>query len=271
MNDGRLVTGSSDAIKVYDPCDNYKCVISIEKTDNYFITLCHLDNDNIVSLSSKTIDVWSFSKDSYKCLHSIQNEFSSIIASLSDKGFATCSDNHTIMHIFNNNCTEIKTLYNKNSRIDSMFYIKNKNYLLTSTCIKSQYYLLVWSISTFQCITVFTNIHYINGYGYLELDDNKVIIGGEITINIINLNTMTKETISNKRLIKRISTFVKLRDNSSIICSCENGEYYLFNTKTHQFITTHKKNDTIIIEQLISINNNTLAMKNSLIVKLINY
>ena len=64
----------------------------------------------------------------------------------------------------------------------------------------------------------------------LEIDNNRIIVGGWRVITIVNIsNDIIEHQIENDKL-DSVSSFVQLRDGN-ILCGCENGFICLHNNK----------------------------------------
>ena len=91
----------------------------------------------------------------------------------------------------NNNYEKIKELIFPSTSIVSLFYAKKKNCLLINYYYKHET-LSIWNLNTYQSIVTFHKVSVLGNNSFLEMDDNKVAIGGEKSIYIINLNTFYK-------------------------------------------------------------------------------
>ena len=265
LNDGRIVVNCIQTINVYD---NYKCSIIIKNEKDTFCKLFHFENDNVLSTSySHVIDIWFFEKNSYKHLYSFKDSLS-LFVPLSNNYFASNSIKYTV-NIWNNNYEKIKELIFPSTSIVSLFYAKKKNCLLINYYYKHET-LSIWNLNTYQSIVTFHKVSVLGNNSFLEMDDNKVAIGGEKSIYIINLNTFTKEKIVNHQEQYNIISLVKLRDNYTLLCGIQYRKYCLFDTRTKTFITANK-NYNSDLSHIISINDNTLIMNNEKAIVLISY
>ena len=75
LSDGRIASSSKDTtIKIFNPYKKYSCDLTLEGHKDYVISLCKLDNNDIASASwDHSIKIWSITRNSYKCLYTIDN------------------------------------------------------------------------------------------------------------------------------------------------------------------------------------------------------
>ena len=72
-------------------------------------------------------------------------------------------------------------------------------------------------------------IHFIESvYCYLNnalyrIDKDRVIVGGNYSFCLVNIDKCVIEKIINVKSIEYVCCFLKLRDNKTILCGCDNG------------------------------------------------
>ena len=87
---------------------------------------------------------------------------------------------------------------------------------------------------------IINNVYcYINN-SLLEIDNNRIIVGGENIITIVNIsNDIIEHQIKNDEL-ELISSFVQLRDGN-ILCGCGKGLICLYDIKLNTLSFREKK------------------------------
>ena len=74
--------------------------------------------------------------------------------------------------------------------IISVLFIKKKNLLLSSTMDNNLYF---WMLSTFQCISIMTDIFCCKKNSMCLIDDDKVIIGRKNAVSIVNITKCNRQ------------------------------------------------------------------------------
>ena len=90
-----------------------------------------------------------------------------------------------------------------------------------------------------------------------QIDKDRVIVGGITSISIVNIDKcVIEKTIIEDKSIEYVFCFLKLRDNKTILCGCDNGIFCLYDMNTEQYkITNDNHND--VINALLLIDDNT--------------
>ena len=133
LNDERIAIYSNEkTIELLDPLNNFNVDIVIKGHPSGVLSMDQFDNDLVVSCSNSSIMLWSLTKDSYTCLHTIQSQKNfTCVRALNNNHIAAASNN--VIQIYDitegkYSQTPIKELICSNE-IDNMYYIKNKQLL----------------------------------------------------------------------------------------------------------------------------------------------
>ena len=178
------------------------------------------------------------------------------VITLPNDRIASCSSDYTIK-IWNSNPpysdTPIKVLKGHRNSVTSLLYIKEKDIMISGSVET----LRLWNISTYQCITVIEGVQcYFNNSLY-QIDKYRVIAGGTHNLFcIVNIDRCVIEKTIKDESLGYAYCFLKLRDNTTILCGCNKGIFCFYDMKTEQYITT-KTNHNVFITDLLLINDNT--------------
>ena len=83
-----------------------------------------------------------------------------------------------------------------------------------------------------------------------------MVVDGHITLSIVNIDKCVIEKIIEDKLIGDVNCFLKLRDNKTILCGCNNGIFCSYDMNTEQYKIT-KNNHNAHITDLLLIDDNT--------------
>lgn len=260
LQDGRIAL-SSDYIKIYDIV-TAKCNITIKEKNA--ITLCQIDNGNLISGSLISINFWKIDHNVYQNLFSIQINITSIkltsfsIISLSNNKFALFTLCHNKILVYDGNQPYSAQPYQKlvtksKSGIISVLFIKKKNLLLSSTMDNNLYF---WMLSTYQCISIMTDIFCCKKNSMCPIDDDRVIIGRKNAVSIVNITKCNRQDKIINLKFGNVNSMCKL-NKELIVFGCKDGCYCVFNGNSNKYniIASGQKKD---INTIMKIKQNTL-------------
>ena len=261
LKDGRLASSSSDCtIKIYNK-KTYECELTLTGHKDSIWSICSLDNNRIVSSSSdKQIKIWKISDKTFSCEHTIKNahddEILSVIA-LSKNRIASCGSDSNI-NIWSldsyNLLAKLPVKREKKSIIKSIIQL-NKKEILVSGGYDAD--LCIWNLNTYNIIKRFPNIVCTWSNALLQIDDNRIIVGGKSKISIINITSQTIEHNIQGSFIGDIFSFLKLR-NGNILFGVGSRSLYLYSShtqKSYEIPNSH----TYSINCLLAINTSNFA------------
>lgn len=252
LRDRKIASASVDnSLRIYNPYNYYHCDKEVQRHTQNILSICELEDGTIASCSSdKSIMIGD-----YLILNAHDNEIQKIIT-LSNNRFASCSRDNKIK-IWKGtppyNSTPIKVLEGHTNYIISILYVKEKDLLVSASTDKT---LRLWSISTYQCISIITDISICWINALYQIDSERVIVGAKDRFFIVNIE---KRIIENKIFIEGagcFSSFLKLRDNKTVICGCNKGKLIYYNTETRFTITKSTNNEQLILD-ILGINDET--------------
>ena len=256
LSDGRLASCSDDkTIKIYNINNNYHCDITLEGHTSYVRYISELDNNKLISCSDdRSIKIWSITQSSYQCddtINNAHNDWINKVISLTNNRIASCSDDKTIK-IWNSNnpYNLIKTLNGHTNWVNSIIKLKDKDILISGSCYDNT--LRKWNLLTYQCVKIINNVWCYNN-SLLEIDNNRIIVGGKNVITIVNIsNDIIEHQIENDEL-DSVYSFIQLRDGN-ILCGCGNGLICLYDIKLNTLSFRDKKIHDKPVYCLLNIN-----------------
>ena len=260
LSDGRLASCSDDkTIKIYNINNNYHCDITLEGHTSDVMCISELDNNKLISCSDdRSIKIWSITQSSYQCDYTINNAHNDCIFKvipLRNNRIASCSADRTIK-IWNSNhpYNLIKTLNGHTGRVTSIIQLKDKDILISGSSYGDKT-LRKWNLLTYQCVKIINTIYCCDKNSLLEIDNNRIIVGGYNVITIVNIsNDIIEHQIENYKL-SYVDSFLKLRDGN-IFCGCYNGLICLYDIKLNTLSFREKKIHNEAVYCLLNINKN---------------
>ena len=179
------------------------------------------------------------------------------VITLPNNRIASCSKDKTIK-IWKSNPpysdTPIKVLEGHSFFVTSLLYIKERDVMLSGFYDGT---LGLWNMSTYQCITVIEGVRCDTINSLYQIDKDRVIVGGDAnSFCIVNIDKCIIEKRIKDKSIKYVFCFLKLRDNNTILCGCDNGTFCFYDMNTEQYKIT-KNNHKSYITDLLLIDDNT--------------
>ena len=117
--------------------------------------------------------------------------------------------------------------------------------------------LRLWNMSTYQCITVIEGVDCSFTNSLYQIDKDRVIVGGYVnSFCIVNIDKCVIENRIDDESLGYVNCFLKLRDNKTILCGCDNGIFCFYDMNTEQYKIT-KNNHKGYITDLLLIDDNT--------------
>ena len=247
LKDKRIAScACAGTIRIYDPSNDYHCDQVIQRHWEPITSICELDDGTIVSCScSGTIIIGD-----YAIKNAHEFEINKVIA-LPDNRIASCSIDNTIK-IWKSNPpysdTPIKVLEGHDNGVRCLLYIKERDIMISGS---EDEILRLWNMSTYQCGTVIEGVDCCWTHSLYQIDKDRVIVGGYNSFSIVNIDKFEIENT-----IKGSATcFLKLRDNKTILCGCDDGILLFYDMNTKEY----KESSTLDspISELLLIDDNT--------------
>ena len=221
------------------------------------IYISELDNNKLISCSwDRSIKIWSITQSSYQCDYTINNAHNDWIYKvipLRNNRIASCSDDKTIK-IWNSNhpYNLIKELNGHTDYVSSIIQLKDKDILISGSADDT---LRKWNLLTYQCMKIINNVDCADNNSLLEIDNNRIIVGGLNVITIVNISNDIIEYQLYDDKLNEVFSFLKLRDGN-ILCGCSYGLICLYDIKlnTLSFRQEEIHDDAVLC--LLNINKN---------------
>ena len=230
--------------------------MTIDTEHNDYVTyISQLDNNKLISCSNdQTIKIWSISQASYQCDYTIQDAHDDVInkvITLSNNRIASCSYDHKIK-IWNSihPYIMIKTFEGHIDYVKSIIHIKENDVLISGG---SDRRIGKWSLSTYQCDKIIKHVDCSYSNSIIEIDNNRIIVGGNKVITIINISNYIIEHKILEDKLDSVYSLNKLRGDN-ILCGYGNGSLCIYDINNHTLLF---KNDTIhdkVVSCLLNIN-----------------
>lgn len=158
LKDGRIAIYSFEkTIDIIDIANNYHVDMVIKGHPGGVLAMDQFENGNIVSLSNTTIKLWSITKDSYKCLHTIQYPKFHTVDTLVclNNNFIAVSAEHSIQ-IYDLNEGKysdkpVKELKEHKSQVQKFLFVPSKH-IFISLNKENNDFICIWNSDTFELI-----------------------------------------------------------------------------------------------------------------------
>ena len=126
-------------------------------------------------------------------------------------------------------------------------------------------------MSTYQCDTVIKGVECISTNSLYQIDKDRVIISGEKTLCILNIDKcIIEKTLIDKSLCA-VYCFLKFRDNKTILCGCYNGIFCFYDMNTEQYKITNDNHHRAITDLLLIDDNTFLSCSTDTTIKVWKY
>lgn len=258
LKDGRIASSSDDkTIKIFDPNKDYNLDYIIPTNNSMIQYLTQLTNGHLVSCSYDcSIIFWSLLKTNYKMEYTISQAHPNCLINkvicLTKDRIASCSSEEKIK-IWKGyepySDIPIQVLTGHKHDLRSILQIKDKELLASCSYDNT---LRIWNLITYQCITSIDDISCNDANSMLQVHDEKIIIGGEKRIALVNFITgIVEQEIKNDN-IENIVSFEQL-NNSEVLFGSETGSIGIYNM-TINSITNKINIHSSVVSGIIKIN-----------------
>ena len=266
LKDNRIASCSDDkTIRIYSPFNNYYCTQVLNRHSDYISSICELDNGTIVSCSydlSIMIDDYTIKNAHDLCINKV--------ITLSNNRIASCSDDNTIK-IWKSDPpysdTPIKVLEGHNNLVTSILYIKERDIMISCSYDRT----FVWNMSTYQCVTVLTEVKCTLSNALFEIDKDRILVGCNSQFFIVNIDKCVIEKTIKDKSQGYVKCFLKLRDNKTILCGCSNGIIGVYDMKTEEYKITKNNYKSEITDLLLIDKNHFMSSFNDSTIKVWKY
>ena len=185
------------------------------------------------------------------------NKYINKVIALPNNRIASCSDDNTIK-IWKSDPpysdTPIKVLEGYCNCVNSLLYIKESDIMISGSWDDT---LRLWNMTTYQCYKVIEGVECRWNNSIYQIDKDRVIVGGYYTFSIVNIDKCVLEKKIEDESFGDVPCFLKLRDNHTILCGCnDNGLFCFYDMNTEEYKIT-KNNHRDYITDLLKIDDNT--------------
>ena len=251
LKDGRIAACSDTQILIYNK-KTYAIDINIQQQhQNHIVYLCQTENKKLISCAIKEIKIWTIDNLRYTCEITITRTHGARInrmIALSGNRIATCSNDWTIK-IYNTNepYSLIVTLSQHRLKVNSIVEIPHRNQLLSSS---EDRMIKIWNLKTYQIETTIVETCAVRPNGLCILDKNRVIVGSNGLVKILNVNSdlIEQQKFFDSKEVEVFHCFYVLRDGNILIGGNKGRMYkYKLNSNTIKYKDgLHNENEDFV-------------------------
>lgn len=264
LKDKRIaLSGDSKDILILDPVNNYHIDITIKGHEAYVHALCQTESGLLISGDSfSNIKIWSLTKDSFTCLHTIESKTEEkqeleFFLQLPENRFAYFFNKKIHIHSCEAPFTLLQELPVENAYLSNMIYLKEKDILIATSNQK----VLKYDMKTYKCVeSVELEMIGVGHRALIQLDQDRLLIGGMTHLWVFNVSTMKVEKDINNVGFMRYTALVELRDTKYILAGMDLGLMLLIDRETLDYIVLKTVGDMINchINDIVSYDNGTI-------------
>ena len=259
LKDKRIAACSfKQTIKIYDPSNDFHCDQVIQRHTDDIYSICQLDDGTLVSGSvDGSIVIGNYTIPNAN--GGIPEQHICSVIALPKNRIASCSGD-TLIRIWKSNPpysdSPIKVLEGHKTNVEALLCIRERNMMISGSwddCDNGK--LRLWNLDTYQCVSVIKDVESWLTHALYQIDECRVISGGSETFSIVNIDKgIIEKTIRDKSL-PFVNCFIKLRDNKTILCGCDEGLFCYYDMETQKYIK-EKKHDGHVVD-ILEIDNTT--------------
>ena len=262
LDDGKIMSCSSDrTVKIFDPKDNYRNVFVRPAAKQRIDYVCQISDNLFACGKYKSIDIWFIENSRNIPIHSIVKAHTKCIRKVivvTNNRIASCAEDSTIkiwnsVHPYNH----IKTFLGHTNWVNSIIQLKGSETLVSGSS-STDGSLRFWNMVTFKCLKVITNVHCCYANSLLEVNSNKLIVGGKDVITIVNLINYTVEYKNERSDFGFVNCFEEVRYNI-LICGCGDGRMCFYDLENKKITFIQQQEHKGDITALVKMDNNLFA------------
>ena len=265
LHDGRLCSSSLDAtIRIFNLTD-YQCELTIKTDYVQYPFVSVLPNGNLVACSNTgSIYFYSISKRSFRLVHKIpfahggnkNDAWICVVIPISENRIASAG-NDTKIKIWNSNepynC--ISVLEGSNSIVYSLLQLKGQELLVSASQDSN---LRIWNLKAYQCSTVIAKVECVDTGGMMEIKGNKVLVGGEGKITVVNISKLRIEKTYEDPLLGNLYSGCYLHNDEYIFTNFY-GSFFIYDEVKNKIISKIEKQHLLYIPYIYRINDTMIA------------
>ena len=131
--------------------------------------------------------------------------------------------------------------------------------------------LCLWNMSTYQCDKVIEGVDCYLTNSLYQIDKDRVIVGEHKSFSIVNIDKCIIEKRIKDESLGYVRCFLKLRDNKTILCGCDNGIFCFYDMNTKQYKITKNNHKAYISDLLFKDDNTFLSCSSDYTIKVWRY
>lgn len=236
LKDNRLASCSGDStIKIFNLKD-FKCDLTLFGHTNNVLYIDEIEDSILGSCSDdKTVRIWKIEGKSYKCLQKMNYHKNSVfkIIKLSNGRFGTCSADQIINIYKAQYPFELEiSLKGHTSYVFNIIELKN-NYFIVSGSGYQDGTIRFWNSISYKCEKIIPGIFCSSRNSLIEVENDKLIVGGYNSINVVNCIEMKLE----KQISFSNTTFWSLLENKNgtVLCGVQK-KIFIIDSNTFKII-----------------------------------
>ena len=239
---------NDNTIQIFDPLNDYKCERVIKRQKNSIQSICQLSNGDIVSGSfDKSIVIGN-----YTINNAHDDQIRKVIILPNNRIASSSLDTKIKIWSSIPPYILIKQLTGHTKCVNSLLYLNDKDIMLSGSV---DGILCFWNLKNYQCITIINTVFCSWVNSLYRIDKNRVIVSGKNQFTIVNIDKCAIENRVIDNSFGFVNCYLKLRDNKTILCGCDNLLcFYDINTQHYSMIQGDDKKG---ISDLLYIDENT--------------
>lgn len=266
LKNGNLITCSQDKeINIYEK-NSFNLLLSWTGHLNSINCICELKDSRLASCSDdKRISIWHIDLENKKVTQEIifmaHTSFINKIITLTDDSIASCSEDNNIF-IWNSQPPYNKkcSLIGHNSEVTSIIQLKNEK--IISACGNKESGLMkIWTLDK-KNEEIIEIESIMNAFCYcmnslVEIEDNKVAVGGYKFIRIVNIHK--KEIEAKIECHNCLISSIAVLNDGCIVSASEEGNINIINNVFYDNLNTIEFAHDMIIFSLCTLNKNSFC------------
>ena len=214
------------------------------------------------SSSDNSIEILKINGKSIEIEQTLTGHYDKVykVIQLTKERLASCSANGIIkIWGLDNQYEEIKTLLGHKGGVVSLLQLSKGETMVSLSYDKT---VIFWSLETYSFdeknVISGVNTSSINNNSICEISHNKIAIGSEQSIIIINVERFVIEKEIKDKYITHIDSFL-LMDDEDLLCGCRNGSLYHLNTNEYKGMSKKDNAHKGIVLSLTKLSDNSFV------------
>lgn len=260
LKDKRLASSFKDkTIKIFN-LTTYKCEVIIDSAHcEEILYISSLDNGCLVSSSQdSTIKIWEIKETEYAHVKTLREHKNIVMKTiqLSNYRIGSCSWDKTIKiwKLPFYNCVE--TLNGHTRNVCSLIELSKKDYLVSGGQDST---LMFWDNETYRIKKRIEDVSCAWNNSMIEIEKNRLIVGGFDSINIIDLNKFEVEKKIKVEDINTLYSLVQIHKGIILFGCYSEGHFLFLDVDENTFVNITKGLHSKAIKGLLKLENSLLV------------